>query len=181
MTDQEFRLQIAEVVGTWVAAISVVIGGMFGIYQYMEHKAAVRVDRTMRFVERYHGNSMLVGARLTITESMVLRAGQINQLLLDTEVTPDELSKRYDDLILQQVIEDKLAAPLEQLFTFYQQILLCREMELCEEKVAAQFFDTDAKGFVLTYYPYICNIRKEWHNPNQYRKVTQFYSGKILC
>ena len=181
MNDQEIKLQIFEVVGTWVAAISVVVGGMFGIYQYMEHKSAVRVDRTMAFVERYHGNAMLVQARLTITESTMLRAGQINQLLLDTNVKPEDLSALFDELILKQVLEDKLASPLEQLFTFYEQILLCRELELCEEEVAEQFFDTDALGIIMTYYPYICKIRKEWHNPEQYKKITDFYSSKPLC
>lgn len=52
MTNQETKLQLAEIAGTWVAALAVVIGGMFGIYQYMEHKFAIRVDRSMAFVER---------------------------------------------------------------------------------------------------------------------------------
>ena len=55
------------------------------------------------------------------------------------------------------------------------------ELELCEEEVAGQFFDSDAEGFVNTYYPYICHIRREWHNSEQYKKVTQFYSPKLTC
>ena len=77
--------------------------------------------------------------------------------------------------------EDKINGALDQLFTFYEQILLCREMDLCEEEVAKKFFDIDAQGFVNTYYPYICNLRKEWHNPNQYKKIAQFYSKHLTC
>jgi hypothetical protein len=29
---------------------------------------------------------------------------------------------------------------------------LCRELDLCEENVSGQFFDSDAQGFVNTYY-----------------------------
>jgi hypothetical protein len=181
MTDQEIKLQLAEIAGTWVAALAVVIGGLFGIYQYLEHKSAVRVDRSMAFVERYHGNSMLVEARLTITESMTKRTSQLNQILQDPALKPEDLKVRYDVEILKLIDEDKLNGPLEQLLTFYEQIILCREMDLCEEDVARQFFDTDAEGFVNTYYPYICNVRKEWHNPGQYQKVTQFYSPKLSC
>ena len=84
-------------------------------------------------------------------------------------------------VLLWLIDEDKLNGALEQLFTFYEQIILCREMDLCEEDVAAQFFDTDAEGFLNTYYPYICHVRKEWLNPGQYKKVTQFYSPNLSC
>jgi len=181
MTEQEIKLQLAEIAGTWVAALAVVIGGLFGIYQYLEHKSAVRVDRSMAFVERYHGNSMLVEARLKINESMAKRSAQLNQILQDPAIKAEDLPARYENEILKQITEDKLNGALEQLFTFYEQIILCREMDLCEEDVAGQFFDIDAQGFVNTYYPYICNVRKEWHNPKQYKKITQFYSPKLIC
>lgn len=181
MTEQEIKLQLAEIAGTWVAALAVIIGGLFGIYQYLEHKSAVRVDRSMAFVERYHGNSMLVEARLKINGSMAKRTTELNYILKDPALKPEDLKVKYDNEILKLINEDGLNGALEQIFTFYEQIVLCREMDLCEENVTEQFFDADAQGFVNTYYPYICNIRKEWHNPGQYEKVTQFYSPKLTC
>ena len=181
MTDQEIKLQLAEIAGTWVSALVVVIGGFFGIYQYLEHKSAVRVDRSMAFVERYHGNSMLVEARFKITESMAKRSVQLNKILQEPPLKAIDLQSRYDNKILKLIDEDKLDGALEQFFTFYEQIILCRELELCDKKVAGQFFDTDAQGFVNTYYPYICNVRSEWHNPAQYEKLTKFYSPKLSC
>tara|TARA_R110002167_G_scaffold38470_4_gene119834 strand:- start:1187 stop:1732 length:546 start_codon:yes stop_codon:yes gene_type:complete len=181
MTEQEIKLQIAEIAGTWVAALAVVIGGLFGIYQYLEHKSDVRVDRSMAFVERYHGNSMLVEARLKINESMAKRTAQLNQILKDPAIKAENLPAIYESEILKQINQDELVGSLEQLFTFYEQIILCREMDLCEEEVAGQFFDIDAQGFVSTYYPYICYVRKEWHNPKQYKKITQFYSPELIC
>ena len=181
MTEQEIKLQIAEIAGTWVAAITVVIGGLFGVYQYLEHKSAVRVDRSMAFVERYHGNSMLVEARLKIIESINSKTEHIKQVLENPELKPEKISAAYSAEILKLIKEDNLAGSLEQLFTFYEQIILCREMGLCEEEVSKQFFDADAQDFISTYYPYICNVRKEWNNPNQYKKVTQFYSSNLTC
>ncbi|WP_299079458.1 hypothetical protein [uncultured Paraglaciecola sp.] len=181
MTEQELKLQLAEVAGTWVAAIAVVIGGLFGIYQYLEHKSAVRVDRSMAFVERYQGNSMLVAARVKITESQKKHAIQLNQILQDPTIQAKDLAAKYENEILKQIDEDQLNGALEQLFTFYEQIIMCREMALCEADVAEQFFDTNAQDLVHTYYPYICKVRTEWHNPNQFRKITQFYSPNLLC
>lgn len=116
--EQEMRLQVAEVVGTWVAVLAVVIGGLFGIYQYLEHKSAVRIDRTMDFVERYHGSGVLVEARLKITESMSVRTSEINRILQDTNIAPEALPKKYNEQILKIVMEDELSSSLQQLFTF---------------------------------------------------------------
>jgi hypothetical protein len=127
MTDLEIRLQLAEIAGSWVAALAVVIGGFFGIYQYLEHKSAVRVDRSMAFVERYHGNSMLVEARLKITESMAKRTAQLNQILQDHTLKSEVLTAKYENEVLKLIDEDKLNGALEQLFTFYEQIILCLE------------------------------------------------------
>ncbi|AGH45976.1 hypothetical protein [Paraglaciecola psychrophila] len=135
----------------------------------------------MAFADRYLYNKMHVEARLKITESMAKRSEQLNETLQDPALRAEDLSARYEREILKQINEDKLNGELEQIFTFYEQIILCRELDLCEEKVSGQFFDTDAQGFVNTYYPYICNVRKEWHNPEQYKKITQFYSPKLTC
>ena len=50
MTEQEIKLQLAEVAGTWVAAVAVVIGGLFGIYQYLEQRFDVRVRAFTAFL-----------------------------------------------------------------------------------------------------------------------------------
>lgn len=181
MTEQEVRLQLAEVAGTWVAALAVVVGGLFGIYQYLEHKSAVRVDRSMAFVERYHSTSMLVEARLKITEAMESRTAQLNQILQNSTLDGEALQGQYESQVLLFIKEDELGGALEHLFTFYEQIILCREMDLCEDDVAGQFFDTDAEGFINTYYPYICSLRKQWHNPLQYKKVADFYIPNLDC
>lgn len=177
------KLQIAEIIGTWVAAIAVVFGGLFGAFQYLEHKAAKRIDRSMSFVERYQSNNFLVSARLKISDSMNQHIPNINELLTDPELTADEVASIYSNEVVKIVESDQLTAELEQIFTFYEQIILCRDMELCDGAVTTQFFDVDAKAYIRTFYPYICNIRDEWNNPKQYERLVNFYVGNSaeLC
>ena len=177
MDPLEHKLQLAEVAGTWTAAIAVIIGGLFGVFQYLEHKAAVRVDRTMALVERYHSDGLLMNARLQISESMTLHVDEINRLLTNPDIEPDELAKYYSESIIQIVIDDALSGPLEQVFTFYEQIILCRDLNLCDGPVAEQFFDIDARSYVRTYYPYICSIRAKWNNPEKFALVVNFYTN----
>ena len=147
MTEQEVKLQLAEIIGTWVAAIAVVVGGIFGMFQFLEHKSALRVDRTMAFVERYHANTLLVEARLKVTDVIARRVEEINNILKDpNDIAPDDLASMYNAQVVQIVKEESLSGALEQLFTFYEQILMCRKMELCEAEVAENFFDTDGLG-----------------------------------
>jgi hypothetical protein len=180
---RELKLQIAEVAGTWLAAIAVVVGGLFGVFQYLEHKAAVRVDRTMAMVERYHSDGPLMSARLQITTSMTQHVEEIKTVLTDPAIKPEELALKYNESINHIIEQDALAGPLEQIFTFYEQIILCRDLNLCDDSVAEQFFDTDALGIVMTYYPYVCAIRAQWNNPEKYARVVNFYvaNSQSIC
>ncbi len=180
MTELEVKMQLAEIIGTWVAAVAVVVGGIFGMFQFLEHKSALRVDRTMAFVERYHANNLLVEARLKVTDVMSRRVEDINNVIKNSDIAPDELARKFNAEVVKIVKEESLSGPLEQLFTFYEQILMCRKMELCEAEVAENFFDSDGEAFLLTFYPYICHIRSEWNNPTQYEKVMNYYIGKNL-
>ncbi|GAB2681221.1 hypothetical protein Q4574_19625 [Aliiglaciecola sp. 3_MG-2023] len=183
MDPQELKLQIAEVAGTWIAALAVVIGGIFGVFQYLEHKDAVRVDRSMAFVERYHSDGLLMQARLKITDSMTAHVDEINQVLTDPSIQPDNVAGQYKEFINRQVENDQLSGPLDQIFTFYEQIILCRDLTLCDDAVAEQFFDTDGRAFIRTFYPYICNIREKWNNPDKFDRLLNFYAGngKSIC
>jgi hypothetical protein len=184
MDPLERRLQIAEVAGTWLAAIAVVVGGLFGVFQYLEHKAGVRVDRTMAFVERYHSDGLLMEARLQITQSITTHVDRVNNILRDADTEPQDLAKSYYLSINKIVEQEALAGPLEQVFTFYEQIILCRELALCDQRVAEQFFDTDARTFLRTYYPYVCAVRTKLNNPNLYARVVDFYfnnGSQSLC
>ncbi len=177
MDKQEFNLQLAEVVGTWTAAFAVVIGLIFGTFQYLEHKSAVRVQRTMDFVERYQGNSLLVEARLKLTSSINKRMDKINTVLKDDSLSSDQLGQLYSSEVMNMIHNDDLTGALEQVFTFYEQILLCKELKLCDDFIAESFFDIDGRSYVHTFYPYICHIRKEWSNEKQFKRLISFYIG----
>jgi len=49
---------------------------------------------------------------------------------------------------------------------------------LCEDFVTEKFFNTDGRALMRTFYPYICNIRKEWNNAEQYVQVVTYYLGE---
>ena len=183
MDNAEHKLQIAEVVGTWLAVITVIIGGVFGLIEYTEHKEGLKVDRAFDFVNRYQSNDHLVKARLDISSVIEERLPAISLILKNPKLSDDELAEAYHSQIIKIIKQSNLSSSLEQVFTFYEQALLCRAMELCDETVLNSFFDNDARSYTRSFYPYICTLRKDWNNPSVYQRVTDFYIGnsEALC
>ncbi len=177
MTKKRDKMQLAEVVGTWLAALTVVLGGLFGIFQFLDYKQTLRVERSMAFIDRYHDNEPLVESRVHIAEIMNRRLGEIVEVLQSEDLDQSELAAAYSAAVMGIVEEESLAGPLDQVFGFYEQILMCRELALCDDEVAASFFNTDGRAFVRSFYPHICHVRREWSNPEAYQRIWRFYGG----
>ncbi|HKJ18634.1 MAG TPA: TIR domain-containing protein [Xanthomonadales bacterium] len=134
-----------------------------------------RVNRAMEFVDQYNGAGQLLDARNRVSEATNNGMDQIAEVLKNPDFSEQELAAAYSDTILSMVEEERLATSLEQLFKFYEQVLICREMQLCDEDVLAGFFDTDAGGFSRTFYPWVCQVRADWNNPDAFDRVMDFY------
>ena len=137
-----------------------------------------KVERSMEFVDRYHKNQQLVDARARLSGATSRGMDAISSVLKDQGLSEPELANAYSETILNMVATEQLESSLEQVFTFYEQVLLCRDMQLCDEKVASEFFDPDGKAFSRTFYPYICKIRADWNNPAAFERVTNFYLSR---
>lgn len=183
MDKLERNLQIAEVVGTWLAAMTVVIGFIFGIYEYIEHKSALTVDRAFDFVTNYQSNEFLVKARLDVSTTIEQNLPAISTILKNPNLSTEELDKAYHAEIMKIIKQNNITSSLETLFIFYEQVLLCREMTLCDESILENFFDNEAGTSIRTFYPYICSVRDKWNNPKAHQTIVSFYIGNAegLC
>ena len=136
---------------------------------------AARVDRAMEFVERYNGAGQLLDARTRVSEATANAMDTLAAVLKDPDLTEQELAAAYSETILEMVETGNLDASLEQLFKFFDQLLICREMQLCDDDVAKGFLDTEAGAFSRTYYPWVCQVRADWNNPAAFERVLDFY------
>jgi len=133
-----------------------------------------KVERAMDFVDRYSADSLLE-ARTRVSEATSNAMDSIAGVLRNPDLTEQELAQAYGDTILEMVAQENLSGSLEQLFNFYEQVLTCHEMKLCDEQVLAGFFESDAGGFSRTFYPWVCQIRADWNNPAAFERVLDFY------
>jgi hypothetical protein len=133
-----------------------------------------KVDRAMEFVDRYSADSLLE-ARARVSEATANAMDSIAGVLRNPDLTELELEQAYRDTILEMVAQESLSGSLEQLFNFYEQVLTCYEMKLCDEQVLTGFFESDAGGFSRTFYPWVCQVRADWNNPAAFERVLDFY------
>ena len=136
------------------------------------------VDRTMEFVDQYNSTGQILDARNRVSQATAGAMENLTSVLKDPGLSEQELARAYSETILQIVEEEDLRASLEQLFRFHEQQLICREMYLCNDEVAAGFFDDDTGDLVRTFYPWVCQVRSDWNNPGEFGRVMDFYLGE---
>jgi hypothetical protein len=134
-----------------------------------------KADRAMEFVDQFNGTEQLLDARNRVSEATASGINAIASVLNDPDLSEQELAQAYSDTILKMVEEEQLGASLEQLFKFYEQQLICRDMQLCDNEVLAGFVDNEAGGFSRTFYPWVCQVRADWNNPTAFERVLDFY------
>ena len=137
--------------------------------------AAAKVERAMEFVDQYNSTGQLLDSRTRVSEATANGMDSLASVLKDTTLNEQELAAAYNNTILNLVKEENLGASLEQLFNFYEQQLICRDMQLCDDEVVAGFIDNEAGGFSRTFYPWVCQVRSDWNNPGTYGRVLDFY------
>lgn len=132
-------------------------------------------DRAMDFVDQFNSTGQILDARNRVSEATNKNMEAIAGVLRDPDLDEQQLAVAYNDAILQMIDEENLDTPLEQLFKFHEQVLICREMQLCDEQVISGFLDNEAGSFTHTFYPWVCRVRADWNNPTAFQRVLDFY------
>ncbi|NBY23205.1 MAG: hypothetical protein EBQ73_10370 [Gammaproteobacteria bacterium] len=63
------------------------------------------------------------------------------------------------------VEEQKLEIPMTVILEFFDELNICTEANLCDEKTAVRFFGKYAWDFSGLMKPYIVQLRSEYHDP----------------
>jgi len=165
---------IAEALNSWLGVLGIIFAGAYGLFEYIEHKQAVKVERSLAYVEKNRTGS--VGeARLYLNQLLAKNQQSLIDILSQPGQTEVELGKAYNDFIIQIVKSAEAQRKLEISFSFYEEIVICVERELCDREVIISFFSNDAKGLFNSFYPYVCSLRRQWNNDTVYLKTEKFY------
>lgn len=165
---------IADALKSWLGVVTVILAGGYSIIEYIEHKQTVKVERSLTYVANYRGGNT-AEAKLSLNQLLIDKNTAFNNLLSKTYKDNTALSKAYNQLVIEITKEAPVQRNIEILFSFFEEVAICVERELCDSEIIHSFFTNDAKSLFNSYYPYICLLRKQWKNDTVYLKTERFY------
>jgi len=173
---------IAEALNSWLGVVAILCAGAYGLLEYIEHKQAIKVERSLSYVEHYRDGST-ADAKLTLNQILFDNQQALIQVLSKNNEPQEALNRAYNELIIKITSNLNTQRNLEIVFSFFEEVAICVERELCDQSVIESFFTNDAKSLFNSYYPYVCSLRRQWKNDTVYLKLEQFYvqSSKDVC
>ena len=173
---------IADALKSWLGVLAMLCAGVYSVVEYIEHKKSVKVERSLSYVQDYRGGDV-ADAKLSLNQVLADNQGALQQVLSDKYDNEEALNNAYNKLILKMTGKPTTQRNIEIIFSFFEEVTICVEKELCDKEVIQLFFNNDAKSLFNSYYPYVCSLRRQWKNDTVYLKLEKFYvqSTKNIC
>ena len=83
---------VAEALNSWLGVMGIIFAGAYGLFEYIEHKQAVKVERSLAYVEK-NRTGMAGEARLFLNQLLAKNQQPLIDILSQPGQTQAELSK----------------------------------------------------------------------------------------
>ena len=170
---------LADALKSWLGILTIFIGGAYSILEYIEHKQAVKVERSLSYVGDYRRGE-IANAKLALNQLLADNNNDIVKILSHEYKNQEALNKAYDNFIIKITNQSVIQRNLEVMFSFFEEAAVCVDKKLCDRDVIKIFFNDDAKSFFNAYYPYVCRLRRQWKNDTVYLKVEKFFVQSLI-
>jgi len=173
---------IADALKSWLGVLAILFAGAYSLLEYIEHKKAVKVERSLSYVEHYRDSST-TEAKLFLNQLLADNHQKLAQILNAKYDNETALNTAYNSFIVKITNKPSVQRNLEVAFSFFEEVAICVERELCDQQVIHSFFSNDAKALFNSFSPYVCSLRQQWKNNTVYLKLEQFYvqPDKDIC
>ncbi len=168
---------IIEHLRSWLGIGAVICAGVLTPWEYMDVKQEKRVERTLAYVERY-GDRGYVDSAILLDEAVGDRHTELAELLQNTDLSTAELESEYAAIIMDIFQDPNLRIAMNSVLRFHEELVQCVLNELCDRVVALSFFSNSTGDMLRTYYPYICDKRAKWNDPQAFQAIGHFYLGE---
>jgi hypothetical protein len=162
---------------SWLGIGAVVCAGVITPWEYIDVKQEKRVERTLSYVERY-GDRGYVDSAILLDEAVSIQHANLSRLLQNPDLSTAELENRYAAIILDIFQDRKLRLAMNSVLRFHEELVQCVLNELCDREVAMSFFSNSTGDMLRTYYPYVCDKRSKWNDPQAFEAIEHFYLGE---
>lgn len=168
---------LADILKTWLGILAILFAGAYSLLEYIEHKQTVKIERSLEYVGNFRSGST-AEARLSLNQLLTDQHQTLSNILSNKQSSQKQLNHAYSKFILQLTMTPLIQRQLEVVFSFFEEVAICVEKELCDKEVIESFFTNEARALFNSYYPYVCSLRRQWNNKTVYLKLENFYLKK---
>lgn len=129
-----------------IGFFSVILAGIWGIYEYTQRVEADKARETLVLIEVWETK----GAK----DSYNLLASKVSQLLGSLDIPQDmpegekikNINSKVDQIIMREKVSENA---FEEVVYFFNRLALCVEAELCSIKIAKVFYEDTLSSFLV--------------------------------
>lgn len=162
------------------AGLAALAGGIFALWQFEVGREDLRVDRTLRLVERFESEPFLA-AQARVAAISVKAREQIRQTEADPgvkDLPADVLATEHGRLIVAAAYETvdgqaDLSEAIRQVVGFFGGVSVCVDRKACDHDTAHQFLDAYALEFWRDFQPVVV-FERDNHRPDFAREMEAF-------
>lgn len=159
--------QISDMISVWVGILSLIAGGIWGIFEYLDRKQQGRVAETLAYVDRYN-DSPMYGARKRIEMIWFEKGDEAKKVLLFGD------AKKWTEFVLKLVSAHRLRSDILTMLEFYELIAVCTKEKICDTNTAYSFFGPQALSFKNQHIRYIKWLRGDLRDESIGRELQRF-------
>jgi hypothetical protein len=176
---REAAKEWTQIFTSWITVVGLVGGGIFALAEYQGNKKDTRIQRSLAHLGKF-ASKEISEARVAIALRQDAKVNRLREILLNRETSQEERNAAYYIFVVHELvahgttdgIQDKIYLVLNTL----EEAIICGEQGLCDEAtLRAGFFDY-GQGFVRTYTPYLCYLRRAWNDPALGRRAEAYFN-----
>lgn len=161
---------ITDIATAWIGVVALSVGALFAGFQYLEKDRADKVKETLNFVERY-AKPPFSEAHTKVIETWIKHQADIDDALAAND-------DRFNTKMLDIIRAERLQASIYTLIDFFDALEVCVAHDICEVKVALQFFGQEARAVFNQNYALIEHERKRRNDPT-FAQGLQRFAGRL--
>lgn len=147
---------------SWLELILKVIlitASLSAVYQYFDVKQENRVKKTMEFLDHF-SSGQLQDAQMKLSASWSDYHDDIKQLNQIPVKSEKDKALIIENMVLQVVLHREQSKDIDLLVIFFENLQICIDNRICDQRVSQSFFGEYASGFFSLYQPWIKERRK---------------------
>lgn len=166
---------ISDMLAAWVSILAAVFAGWWALTEYRGEIHKSQVERVLAYLHDFDSpeNS---ASRTKLFQALQDQQHEIDAVLTNDKQPIEEINRLYSQLIVQTVDSGDRFADFLSVAQLLEEISLCVNKSLCDGETVQLFFLREGRGFVRTWMPYICKLRRDWNMPEFESQAERYFN-----